>query len=195
MVFCHSCHTMEWHPSSLLTPWNGILSFLSHHGTASQQSSYSMEWYPVILVTPWNGIPAVFLLHGMVSWQFQQGGVWWTRILWTFSKQLEQVSNLLFYAQWGWNTFCQHTLNSKNNTYGSFSWKLDQRGCRFPDETKINLKCETFKLPLYFWCNVFGEIREMPQWVNAPLFVALWAFFGKNRDSSWPPFMTWLWEG
>ncbi len=39
-----------------------------------------------------------------------------------------------------------------------------------------------FKLPLYFWCNVFGEIREMPQWVNASLFLALWAFFGKNRD-------------
>ena len=96
MVLCHSCHTMERHPSSLLTPWNGTLSFLSHHGMASQQSSYSMEWYPVILVTPWNGIPAVFLLHGMVSWQFQQGGVWWTRILWTFSKQLEQVSNLFF---------------------------------------------------------------------------------------------------
>ena len=39
-----------------------------------------------------------------------------------------------------------------------------------------------FKLPLYFWCNVFGEVREMPQWVNASLFLALWAFFGKNRD-------------
>ena len=51
------------------------------------------------------------------------------------------------------------------------------------DEIKIKLKHETFKLPLYFWCNVFGEIREMPQWVNASLFLALWAFFlGKNRD-------------
>ena len=39
-----------------------------------------------------------------------------------------------------------------------------------------------FKLPLYFWCNVFGEIREMPQWVNASLFLVLWAFFGKNCD-------------
>ena len=39
-----------------------------------------------------------------------------------------------------------------------------------------------FKLPLYFWCNVFGEIREMPQWVNASLFIVQWAFFGKNRD-------------
>ena len=39
-----------------------------------------------------------------------------------------------------------------------------------------------FKLPVYFWCNVFGEIREMPQWVNASLFLALWAFFGKNHD-------------
>ena len=38
------------------------------------------------------------------------------------------------------------------------------------------------KLPLYFWCNVFGEIREMPQWVNASLFLVLWAFLGKNRD-------------
>ena len=36
-----------------------------------------------------------------------------------------------------------------------------------------------FKLPLYFWCNAFGEIREMPQWVNASLFLALWAFFVK----------------
>ena len=39
-----------------------------------------------------------------------------------------------------------------------------------------------FKLPLYFWYNVFEEIREMPQWVNASLFLALWAFFGNNRD-------------
>ena len=39
-----------------------------------------------------------------------------------------------------------------------------------------------FKLPLCFWCNVFGEIREMPQWVNASLFLVLWVFFGKNRD-------------
>ena len=39
-----------------------------------------------------------------------------------------------------------------------------------------------FKLPLYFWCNVFGEIREMPQWVNASLFLALWAFFCNNCD-------------
>ena len=38
------------------------------------------------------------------------------------------------------------------------------------------------KLPLYFWCNVFGEIREMPQWVNASLFLALWAFFGKKSQ-------------
>ena len=39
-----------------------------------------------------------------------------------------------------------------------------------------------FKLLLYFWCNVFGEIREMPQCVNASLFLVLWVFFGKNRD-------------
>ena len=39
-----------------------------------------------------------------------------------------------------------------------------------------------FKLPLYFHCNVFGEIREMPQWVNASLFFVLWAFLGKNRS-------------
>ena len=39
-----------------------------------------------------------------------------------------------------------------------------------------------FKLPLYFWFNVFGEIREMPQWVNGSLFLVLWVFFlGKNR--------------
>ena len=55
----------------------------------------------------------------------------------------------------------------------------------FPDEIKIKLKHDDyffFKLPLYFWCNVFGEIRGMPQWVNASLFLALWSFFGKNRD-------------
>ena len=28
--------------------------------------------------------------------------------------------------------------------YGSFSWKMDQIGCRFPDELKIKLKHETF---------------------------------------------------
>ena len=28
--------------------------------------------------------------------------------------------------------------------YGSFSWKLDQTGCHFPDEIKIKLKHETF---------------------------------------------------
>ena len=39
-----------------------------------------------------------------------------------------------------------------------------------------------FKLPLYFWCNVFGEIREMPQWVNASLVLVLWVFFCKNHD-------------
>ena len=49
-----------------------------------------------------------------------------------------------------------------------------------------------FKLPLYFWCNVFGEIREMPQWVNASLFLALWAFFCvKIAPFSWLPF----WHG
>ena len=37
------------------------------------------------------------------------------------------------------------------------------------------------KIPLYFWCNVFGEIREMPQGVSAWLFLVLWAFFGKNH--------------
>ena len=40
-----------------------------------------------------------------------------------------------------------------------------------------------FKLPLYFWYNEFGEIREMPQLVNASLFLVLWAFFCKNCDS------------
>ena len=29
---------------------------------------------------------------------------------------------------------------------------------------------------------MFGEIREMPQWVNASLFLELCAFGGKNRD-------------
>ena len=52
----------------------------------------------------------------------------------------------------------------------------------FPDEIKIKINMNYFKLPLYFWCNVFGEIRKMPQWVNASLFLAVWAFFGKNRD-------------
>ena len=41
---------------------------------------------------------------------------------------------------------------------------------------------KSFKLPLYFWCNEFGEIREMPQWVNASLVLVLWVFFGKIRD-------------
>ena len=36
-----------------------------------------------------------------------------------------------------------------------------------------------FKL-LYYWCNVFGEIREMAQYVNASLFLVLWVFFDKN---------------
>ena len=39
-----------------------------------------------------------------------------------------------------------------------------------------------FKLLLYFWCDVFGEITKMPQWVNASLFLVLWAFWGKNCD-------------
>ena len=34
-----------------------------------------------------------------------------------------------------------------------------------------------FKLPLCFWCNVIGEIREMPQCVNASLFLVLQVFF------------------
>ena len=41
-----------------------------------------------------------------------------------------------------------------------------------------------FKLPLYFWCNVFGEIREMPQCVNASLFLVLWVFFSRNCNIS-----------
>jgi len=39
-----------------------------------------------------------------------------------------------------------------------------------------------FKLPLYFWCNVFGEIREIAQYMNAKLFLVLWVFFCKNCD-------------
>ena len=39
-----------------------------------------------------------------------------------------------------------------------------------------------FKLLLYFWCNVFGEIREMPQCVNASLLLVLWVFLGTNHD-------------
>ena len=35
------------------------------------------------------------------------------------------------------------------------------------------------KLPLYFCCNVFGEIREMPQYVNA--FIISCVVFRKNR--------------
>ena len=38
------------------------------------------------------------------------------------------------------------------------------------------------KLPLYFWCNVLGKMKEMPQCVNASLFLVLWVFFGKNPD-------------
>ena len=39
-----------------------------------------------------------------------------------------------------------------------------------------------FKLPPYFWCNVFVEMREIPQCVNASLFLVLWVFSAKNRD-------------
>ena len=73
----------------------------------------------------------------------------------------------------------KHSLLS-SYIYGSFSWKLGQRGCCFPNKIKWNWNMKLFELPLYFWCNVFGEIREMPQWVNASLFLVLWAFFGKN---------------
>ena len=68
------------------------------------------------------------------------------------------------------------------HVHGSFSWKLDQRGCCFSDEIKIKTWLIFFKLLLYFWCNMFGEIREMPQWVNASLFLVLRFFFGKNHD-------------
>ena len=37
-------------------------------------------------------------------------------------------------------------------------------------------------LPLYFWCNVLGEIRELPQCVNASLFLVLCVVSGKTRD-------------
>ena len=39
-----------------------------------------------------------------------------------------------------------------------------------------------FKLPLYFWYNVFGEIREIPQWVNDHYFLSCEPFFGKICD-------------
>ena len=29
---------------------------------------------------------------------------------------------------------------------------------------------------------MFGQMREMVQYVNASLFFVLWVFFGKNRD-------------
>ena len=41
---------------------------------------------------------------------------------------------------------------------------------------------ELFKLPLNFWCNVFGEIREIPHCVNASFFLVLWVTFDKNHD-------------
>ena len=47
---------------------------------------------------------------------------------------------------------------------------------------KTNLKHKTFQLPLRFWCNVFGEMREMPQCVNASLFLVLHVFFGTNHN-------------
>ena len=66
----------------------------------------------------------------------------------------------------------------------------------FPNEIKIKSNMKLFKLPLYFWCNVFGEIREMPQWVNDHYFLCCEPFFGKiSATFSWPPFVTWLWEG
>ena len=52
----------------------------------------------------------------------------------------------------------------------SQSWKVDQRGFRFPDEIKIELKPENFENYRYV-SDVFAEIREMPQWVNASLFL------------------------
>ena len=54
--------------------------------------------------------------------------------------------------------------------------------CCFPDEIKIKIKSETFKTTLCFWCNVIGEIREMPQCVNESLFLVLQVFFGTNHD-------------
>ena len=39
-----------------------------------------------------------------------------------------------------------------------------------------------FKLTLYFWCNVFGKVTEIPQCVNASLFLVLRVFFGKYCD-------------
>ena len=39
-----------------------------------------------------------------------------------------------------------------------------------------------FKVLLYFCCNVFGEVREMPQCVNASLLLVLQILFGRNLD-------------
>ena len=82
-----------------------------------------------------------------------------------------------------------------NYILGAFSWKLDQSRGRFPNEIKIKSNMKLFKLLLYFWCNVFGETREMPQCVNASLFLVLWVFFGKNHDIFMLSFVTWLREG
>ena len=44
-----------------------------------------------------------------------------------------------------------------------------------------------FKLLLYFWCYLFGEIREMPQWEMhhyflccEPFLVKIWHFHGRH---------------
>jgi len=62
-------------------------------------------------------------------------------------------------------------------------------------KNKTNSKIKPFNVPLYFWWNVFGKTREMPECVNASLFLELWVVFVEIATFSWPSFVTWPKEG
>ena len=82
-------------------------------------------------------------------------------------------------------------FTQKDKEYTSFSWKRDQRGCCFPHEIKTNLKHKTFKLLLYFWCNVFGEVPQKYIIISC----AMSLFWYKSQTFSWLSFVTWLKQG
>ena len=53
-----------------------------------------------------------------------------------------------------------------------------------------------FKLPLYFRCNVFGENKRNATMGKCSIIsCAVSLFWVKIETFSWPPFVTWLWEG
>ena len=63
---------------------------------------------------------------------------------------------------------------------GHFPEKWTKEGAALPIKKQTNMKL--FKVLLYFCCNVFGKVREMPQCVNASLFLVLQILFGRNLD-------------